>query len=119
MEDQKFAATWNAAVAEVAESRRACATGEKLCIVTRPLPPHERRRIHGKRRQLHGRDVLDSLHYWRSVRRTCSHAGVQYLAHFRDAMKPVKLPAYRKPAPVLHPVFAGIFQSFGMMERAA
>lgn len=50
------------------------------------LNPHERRREHGHRRMVVDGDMLRSMGFWRSVRRTGQKAAAQYLAH-RELVK--------------------------------
>lgn len=59
----------------------------RLCRVSiQLLNPHERRRKHGHRMMVLDGDLLRSMGYWRSVRRTGQKAAAQYLAH-RELVK--------------------------------
>lgn len=81
---QAFEKWWNAQVASIAQGAADAAAGRKLVRVTRGLSTKERRR--GQRGVFaQSADILDSLHYWRKVRRADAGAQVQYLAHRRAA----------------------------------
>ena len=86
----------------------------QLCRVSGGLSRHERRKGMHPRLPVQDGDILRSLAYWRQVRRSGAHALSQYSTHRREAMRAVELPVDRKPAPVLHPVFAGMFRSMGL-----
>ena len=87
---QNFETRWNAQVAAIQQGAADAAAGRKLSRVTRGLSMKERRR--GQRGVFaQSGDILDSLHYWRKVRRACSHAAVQYAAHRRVAMARVEV----------------------------
>ena len=66
-------------------------TAVKLCRVGVQLQttPHEFRRFHKRRGIVLRNDILDSLRYWRQVRKVDAHCAAQYAEARRLAMLPV------------------------------